>query len=187
MSLKAKGLFALYMILVFLTAIGEGESPQPPCTVTLVPGQSIWYAIKRASPGDVICLGPGTWRENLIIKKSLTIRGSGSDRTTIDGSANPGRPVILIDSNSEIKVTIEELRIIGAVSYSKNRLCIIESPLWICPLGIDVRGRARAVIQGNNISGNDGSGIFIWSRAIIRNNIIKGCLLYTSPSPRDRG
>jgi hypothetical protein len=45
----------------------------------------IQSAIDVASKGDSINVGPGIYYENLIVKKALTIIGSGADKTVIDG------------------------------------------------------------------------------------------------------
>lgn len=42
-------------------------------------------AIDAAKSGDTIQIGDGTFKENILVDKSLTIIGSGPDRTIIDG------------------------------------------------------------------------------------------------------
>ena len=42
--------------------------------------------IDAAAPGSTIQLGPGRVRGRIVIDKPMTIRGSGADRTTIDGT-----------------------------------------------------------------------------------------------------
>jgi hypothetical protein len=55
------------------------------------PPASIQTAINTAKAGDTIELGPGIWRENLLIEKSLTLKGAGWNRTTLElpGSTEP--------------------------------------------------------------------------------------------------
>jgi len=47
---------------------------------------SIQAAINSAKANDVIQVGPGTFFENIVISKSLTILGPGEDDTVIDGA-----------------------------------------------------------------------------------------------------
>lgn len=46
---------------------------------------SIQEAIDAAAPEDIITVAPGTYRENLVIEKPLTLKGAGPDQTTIVG------------------------------------------------------------------------------------------------------
>jgi len=101
----------------FIAALVEevGE-PSKGCTVTLKPGESIQNAIDGASPKDVICLEEGGWPavRNLLIVKSLTLRGSGSGRSVIKGVG--GLKDIHIKSiGPEIEVRIENLTVNGGI------------------------------------------------------------------------
>src|SRR5690242_3054885 len=52
------------------------------CTVRVHAGESIQAAIDRASPGDTVCVGPGTYHENLrIAKDHITLQGAGVGAT----------------------------------------------------------------------------------------------------------
>ena len=77
------------------------------CTINLNPDQSIQQAIEAAPSGTVICLGEGTWEENLEIRKSLTILGAGAGKTAIR-SAKRHRPVVWIEGD-EIEVNLESV------------------------------------------------------------------------------
>ena len=50
----------------------------------LTPADSLQAALDAARPGDVLCLGPGEWREKCVVRTpGLTLRGAGADKTRI--------------------------------------------------------------------------------------------------------
>lgn len=63
-------------------ALGVAGSPASAAahqTLTVGPGQSIQAAVNRAHSGDTIRVRAGTYRENVLIKKSgITLQGSGA-------------------------------------------------------------------------------------------------------------
>jgi len=122
----------------------------------LSPGQSIQEAIDRAKEGDVICLSEGTWEENLVIEKSVTLRGAGPEKTVIR-SAEEDRPVVLIEG-SGIEVVLEGLTITGARGYC---------PVWPdrCPIGLVARGSAWASLTNSQISDNELCALWVWDSA----------------------
>lgn len=56
-------------------------APAEAKTISVHKGQSIQAAINSAQAGDTIQLGPGTYRQSLLVKKSLTLRGQGATLT----------------------------------------------------------------------------------------------------------
>jgi len=58
---------------------------------------SIQKAINAAAPGDIIVIGKGTYTENLVIPKPLTLLGAGNQgehRDSREGEGDEGAPVI---------------------------------------------------------------------------------------------
>jgi parallel beta-helix repeat protein len=158
----AVGLFSLG------SSSGMGTGYQLPCTVTVRAGESIQAAIDKAKEGAVICLAEGTWEENLVIKKGLTLRGLGPEKSVIKGSSEEGKPVILIYSDTEIEVIVEGLTIAEAKGLGD---------VWPrCPAGLLLGGKVKATIRGNTISRNWWGGISMWhsARATISGNTISG-------------
>ena len=133
------------------------------CTVTVQPGESIQRAIEQAAEGAVICLAPGRWEENLVITKSLTLRGTGKEpkEVWIVGTKE-GHPVMRIESEREIEVQLENL----AVAEAKGWKCAVESPQWICPDGLQALGKAKVLIKDMQVS-NNRDGLFVGDSATV--------------------
>jgi parallel beta-helix repeat protein len=159
----AVGLFSLG------SSSGMGTGDQLPCTVTVRAGESIQAAIDKAKEGAVICLAEGTWEENLVIGKGLTLRGLGPEKSVIKG-VKEGEPVILISSDAEIGVIVEGL----TLAEAKGGQCA-EGPLR-CPIGLSLGGKVKATISGNTISENGWYGIYMRdsAQASISGNTISG-------------
>ena len=76
-------------------------------------GQSIQETIDAAPERTVIQVEPGTYRENLIIEKSLILKGAGWEETVIERKEQ-GKPVIMVKADQPIEVTIEGFMITEA-------------------------------------------------------------------------
>lgn len=129
--------------------------------ITTQPGTSLQAAIDRAAEGAVLWLAPGAWRENILIKRSLTLRGLGGGRSRIIGREG-GYPVvrILAPAGSEgTIVRLEGLEISGAEGDCAD---------WcrgICADGLLIQGPAGVTLTGSRIVGNSWTGISLWGSA----------------------
>jgi len=122
----------------------------------------VQQAIDGASPGEIIQVEPGTYEGNLVITKSLTLKGVSRDHVVIKG-AERGKPVILIEDDparaegGPITVRIEGLTITEGQAYCRY---------WpVCADGILARGTVQATITNNVISNNGWGGIAVWGEA----------------------
>jgi parallel beta-helix repeat protein len=142
---------------VLVLAAGALAEEALACTVTVQPGQSIQAAIAGAQEGAVICLGEGSWQENLKIEKALTLRGQGAQKTVIDG-IQEGYPVVWVVGAQPIEVRLEGLGVTGAEGGCAN---------WpeICAHGVLIQGTAQAKINSSTISGNRDDGILLGGSA----------------------
>ena len=123
----------------------------------LSPDESIQQAIEAVPSGAVICLGEGSWNENLVIVgKSLTLRGAGAGKTVIR-SAEEGRPVVWIEGD-EIEVNLEGVTITRA--YGR-----CSAPPERCANGLVIKGSARVSLKDSQVSDNGRDGLYVWDSA----------------------
>lgn len=126
----------------------------------------IQWAIDNASEGDTIIVEAGTYRENLIINKTVSLVGAGRDNTTIDGQGNGD--VIHVEASW---VNISGFQILNAP--------------YVCS-GILLDGVDSCIVTDNRLCDN-GDGICLddsdWNgitENICRANDIYGIILYDS-------
>jgi len=146
---------------------------------------SIQQAINAASPGDVISIQPGFYRESLIIRKSIVIQGVNPQQVVIQG-VRPGWPAVLVSTaepgdllslvlglDEPIQVTLQNLQLQGAPWVSQEEQCA-EPGSDICPDGLQVRGRVTLTAQNLWVhdNGDDGIDLGLHPRATIQNSFI---------------
>ncbi|MBO0888025.1 right-handed parallel beta-helix repeat-containing protein [Candidatus Bathyarchaeota archaeon] len=159
--------------------------PFPLCKSALavvhVPGDcpTIQAAIMAASEGATVQVAPGVYHENPIIFKSLTLLGSGADRTTIDGE---------ISASFASNVTIEGFRVFNTRDQNGAGILFIDSPFGVItdnlivgqrnslssgPYGIKIQQSPNTTIRGNKIQ-EEAFGISLQSSpaSILRSNIM---------------
>jgi hypothetical protein len=144
----------------------------------------IQSAIDASSKGDYISIAPGTYRENLVVKKSLNLEGSGPDKTIIDGQRT-GSVIKVKDSDARMYIkglaltngsaengggvdtlgdlTLDNFRIFsnraeyGGGVYSKGKLAIKNGRIEdnIAKYGGGIYNqRSSASLKGGRISNN---------------------------------
>jgi parallel beta-helix repeat protein len=135
------------------------------CTVTLTPGQSIQPAIDGAAAGAVLCLGAGTYAEQITIQdKQLVLRGAGRDQTILDGSTISKTRQAGIEVAGRSQVSIDGLTVRNFAE--KLQVAYFD--------GLYVHDGAQVTAEDSEFSGNSDNGIWVTGTARIRliNNVI---------------
>ena len=153
-------------------------------TLRVKPGESIQATIDAAPEGTSIELEEGIWEENLIIEKSLTLRGPEGSEAVLR-SVREGTPVVWVwaseESEQTVSVTLERLSIEGAFGYDPHwpergaygvcaqdnvrveiTHCTISENRWG---GIALLDNAEVNVRVTTISENDWYGIWLWDVA----------------------
>ncbi|MEE9507264.1 MAG: NosD domain-containing protein [Thermoplasmata archaeon] len=103
----------------------------------------IQEAIDDANSGDIIHVLGGTYTENVVVNKTLSLVGEGSEVTVVDGNASGD--VIRVIANH---VTITGFTITNGGPNSKDA-------------GLEIESARGCHIANNNVSSNDQLGIYV--------------------------
>lgn len=144
------------------------------CTFRVNPGTSIREIINSAPAGAVVCLSEGTWKENLLITKSITLKGQGTRTVLLGGDPQSyaPAPIVLIKGDTSIQVVVENLVIAGL----KLVIAGLKEAVRTNTHGITILGGSSVVARRLEISDGD-VGIFVGdtARLTLSESIIFGC------------
>ncbi|MGK5630092.1 right-handed parallel beta-helix repeat-containing protein [Streptomyces sp. URMC 123] len=124
---------------------------------------SLAAALEAAGDGDVLCLTPGTYRENLVVRRAVTLRGPEGARGAVriaptDGVAlTLAASAIVQDLHLEGQDTTAPALLIegGAPELTELRLTTRSAA------GIEVRGGARPTVRRCTVDNPAGVGISV--------------------------
>jgi len=143
--------------LIVLSTFGQTNVD---CTVYVELGASIQDAIDQAPDGATICLPDGDWQENLVITKSLILRGNGFEHSSISGDIR-GVPVVRIDSTDAIVVAVEDVTIQEAQGGPQACASVYpQQEQTICADGIAIMGYADVTLERVCVSNNGRMGVY---------------------------
>jgi parallel beta-helix repeat protein len=130
---------------------------------------TIQEAINKAGPGDTIYIRAGTYHENVLVNKSVSVIGEDRYNTVIDGS---GLGTVIG---------------VGASNVSIANLTVINAGFSIEDSGIELSGAENCSINGNVLIENGNNGIMLYQsicNAVIANIVEEtgqsGIILYGS-------
>ncbi|GAA0583528.1 right-handed parallel beta-helix repeat-containing protein [Streptomyces crystallinus] len=122
---------------------------------------SLAAALEAAADGDVLTVAPGTYRENLVLRRAVTLRGP-------EGSAGSVRiaPVDGVPLTVRASATVQDLQLEGQ-DAAAPALLIEDGAPELCDLrvvtrsavGIEVRGAARPTVRRCTVDNPGGVGI----------------------------
>ena len=120
---------------------------------------TIQEAINAANPGDAIMVATGTYLENIVVNKTVTLIGEDSNNTIIDGGGF-GTVILVIANNVSIsKFTIKNSGstlpdngiLINQASYCNVSNNILTSNYF----GIWLKDSSNNVLSNNNVTDNN--------------------------------
>lgn len=150
---------AALFVSVFFLLVGGANA-----VMTVHEGESIQAAIDAATPGDIVEVYSGTYRESIDIKKSLTLRG-------IDSGS--GLPFVDTDDGSAIVLSADGITLEGFLArsssgwggdagilvISKNNIIRNNAAGGSGNVGIAFLESQNNTVTGNTVEGNHNEGI----------------------------
>ncbi|WP_338693606.1 right-handed parallel beta-helix repeat-containing protein [Streptomyces sp. Q6] len=124
---------------------------------------SLAAALEAAGDGDVLTVAPGTYRENLVVQRAVTLRGP-------EGSPGSVRiaPIDGVALTVRASATVQDLHIEGQDSAAPALLVEEGAPEIVdvrvvtrSAAGIEVRGGARPTVRRCTVDNAGGAGIAV--------------------------
>ncbi|MEM3700164.1 MAG: NosD domain-containing protein [Candidatus Bathyarchaeia archaeon] len=181
---KTKVAFFIVLCLLFMSLTSNYKaSLRANSTRTLIVGnepddfKTIQDAINNASSGDIIFVRNGTYIENIVITKSITLIGENSDFTIINGN-NTGH-VVVIEANN-VNIQGFTIKMSGSVPYSgifvkppSASNAIINNKIVENSYGIYLYFSSNNIVSRNLFSNNIyGISLTSCSNNIVSDNIV---------------
>ncbi|MBP2580482.1 Cdc6-like AAA superfamily ATPase [Streptomyces sp. PvR006] len=124
---------------------------------------SLAAALEAAGDGDVLTIAPGTYRENLVVRRAVTLRGPEGSIGSVRIAPPDGVPLTLRAS-----VTVQDLHIEGQDVAAPALLVEDGTPELLdlrimtrSAAGIEVRGAARPTVRRCTVDNPAGVGIAV--------------------------
>jgi len=131
---------------------------------------TIQDAVDAASNGDVINVNAGTYKENILIDRSITLVGENKDTTIIDAEGSGNVIKVTADNvnisgftirNSEVNLENGSITFAGIYVIS-NLTSILDCNIFDCHIGVILLNSSNSHIDNCVVNGNAG-GIEIYN------------------------
>jgi nitrous oxidase accessory protein NosD len=193
------GILLSLLLVGMLTLAFSIQPVKAPSTTIIVPNDypTIQEAINAASDGDTVFVRNGTYCENVVVNKSVSLVGEAEDSTIINGTAY--KPTIDINiggveisafgvkaSSYGVAISMEMDENVTQVDDCVLRNLIVNGTIMMTGdktngntvTGIDLHGVLDVEVpqKGNIITDNKMDGIVLWQTRnnTISNNLIRG-------------
>lgn len=143
----------------------------------------IGQRIMAAQDGETLTIGPGTYREHILINKSISLVGEGNP--IIDGGGNGDiveitAPGVTLHGFTLRNTGIDLDKENAAIRVLAPRCTVEDNTLEGILFGIDLREAPESIVRGNRIGGKlldiarRGDGLRLWrsDNTLIENNIV---------------
>ena len=126
---------------------------------------SIQAAINRAFPGDTILVNSGTYKENLLLNKTINLIGvdSGGGAPIIDPANNGNAMEILTDGCRVEGFTFQNIELLNGILIKSSSNTIGRNTFLKTAKGIFLLSAMKNTIYGNNITNSSQFGIALES------------------------
>ena len=173
------GLGVLPLVVFLLTVVSFGEALVEAATLK-VPGSyaTIQAAIDAASAGDTIKISKGRYTENIVVNKSLTIRGK-KYKTRIQ-AANAGSPVVTVAAdNVVLKQFDTHGGSFGVTASNVSSLKLQSLRVQNAQAdGVFLRNVNNATLLKCRVYNNAGNGVLLEANDPAAGNTIQKCRIY---------
>lgn len=155
-------------------------APSGSCSVTIHRGEAIQPALRKARPGDVFCIEPGVYHEQLVI----SVSGSASQLIVIRGSG--GRPVIdgdyVLPHENTKDLSADKLGCPGTVRASQTAVAQpMELGRFFCAGYTPLVGvyASNVILENLEITRSTGSGLAVFSETGLSNIVIRNVYVHS--------
>ncbi|MFI1471849.1 right-handed parallel beta-helix repeat-containing protein [Streptomyces wuyuanensis] len=122
---------------------------------------SLAAALEAAADGDILTVSPGTYRENLVLRRAVTLRGAEGSAGSVRIAPADGVPLTVRSS-----ATVQDLHVEGQDATAPALLVEDGAPeltdlriVTRSAAGIEVRGEARPTVRRCTVDNPAGVGI----------------------------
>jgi nitrous oxidase accessory protein len=123
--------------------------------------QTISQAVKSAQPGDTLLVGPGTYVENVVIDKPITVVSTNGAQATVVKASDTNKDVFLL-ANPDI--IIQGFTVTGGnmgVTFGHTSNCVLTKCVVNGNVfGVYLAGATSNLVSNNNLNDN-GFGIYL--------------------------